>query len=148
MKLIIWDFKNTIYNWKLEDLYPTALELIKKYRKAGFNQVLVSTAVSPKQREELIKSLGLWNKFDEVMLVGFKTPNLFRSICKRNDCKPDETYVVGDNLHSEIRTGSKLNMKTIYIEHKKVPWWKRFLLGDTYWRKVGNLEEAGQVIGK
>jgi len=137
MKAIIFDLLNTLYDPssnRLFDGVPSLLEnLSKKYKMA-----LVSSTPDEEGRRALVKALGI-DKYFEKVIVDSKTPELFLSICKELEVKPEEVYVIGDSLESEICVGNELRMKTVWIGHDRVS-------SINSWTVVNSVSEVGDIV--
>lgn len=145
--LIIWDFIQTLYNTHEGVLYPSAIEILKSFKEAGYKQVLASSVVNylHDERMQLFKELEILNYFDEVIL-GPKTEETFQAICDKFKSAPIETFVIGDNENNEIRTGNLLKMKTIWIQRKEVNRLRQHLYEGAAWRAVKSLAEVVDIV--
>jgi len=146
MSLIIWDFLNTLYNSKEQKLCKGAEDLLR-HLHTKHTQVLISSNLFPEKRKKLVKALGIDIYFDKIIIVkGLKSPRILAKICKQYECKPEETYIIGDSLANEIRGGSRLNMKTIWIKRAPGSTFKEEFLRIKYWKKVSNLSQLSKLI--
>ena len=141
MKLIIWDFRNTIYNTDKKEFSKDALQLLTKFH-GKYKQVLASAVSLDNfdERIKLIKDLGLDVFFDEIH-IGKKNAEVFLSFSNKYKITPKDTYVIGDNAFSEITIGNRLGMKTIWIPNGKQ--------GETEikaWKRISKLKELENII--
>lgn len=141
MSLIIWDFRNTIYNTDTEDFYEGALEVLEAF-KEKYTQILISATDNVEQRIELIQKLALDKYFVDIIIT-HKTKKTFEDLIKKYNGPAEETYVIGDRYDSEIAIGNELGAKTIWIQNGRQP---ESLLGIKYWKKVSNISELPQII--
>jgi FMN phosphatase YigB (HAD superfamily) len=141
MKLIIWDFRNTIYNIEDDKFGENALELLTAFHK-NCKQVLASTVSSKNfgKRLDLIKKLGIDVFFDEIH-IGRKDSDIFNDFLRKYGTSPKNTYVIGDNAYSEISIGNKLGMKTILLKNKSSR-----ELEEKPWKTINSLLELKDLI--
>lgn len=144
MKAIIWDFKGTLYNPKEEKLFKEASKILELTSKQ-YKQALITTTFDRKRREDLIKSMGIWEVFDYIRIT-IKTPKIFLTVCNKFQCKPEDVYVIGDGYIKEIRVGNKLGMKTIWVDRTGRISWKDKLFRKRYWKKVRRLRELEKIL--
>lgn len=114
MSLVIIDFNGTLYDPSRTGLMPGAKELLAGLKEKGIPAVIVS-------KQELdgsgrLKQLGIDEYIDEAIFVDQKTGKHFREIMARHKAGPEETYVIGDYLASEIRAGIEAGAFTIHYK--------------------------------
>ena len=114
MKLTIIDFNGTLYDPFKAALMPGARELLEALKKKGIPVVVVS-------KQELdgsgrLEQLGIDEYIDEAIFVDQKTGEHFAEIMERHHTRPEETYVIGDYLASEIRAGVEAGAFTIHYK--------------------------------
>lgn len=105
---------------KLEIATYTDYHFIKKYAADKF---LVTTGLTSLQMAK-IKALNIENDFKKIIINDrFIEPNtkldIFRALIEEHQLVPENTYVIGDNPHSEIQAGNVLNFNTIQILREK-----------------------------
>lgn len=116
-KAIIFDLMGTLYDPWQAKLYTGVIELLEKLKKNSWQLFLVSTG-STETRKKTVEALGIAHFFTEMVFVYGKTPEIFSGLVKKHGLNPEETYVVGDMLHSEIEAGKKAGLKTIWINEQ------------------------------
>ena len=114
MSLAIIDFNGTLYDPFRSGLMPGAKELLEALKKKGVPVVVVS-------KQELegsgrLRQLEIDEYINEALFVDQKTGEHFREIMERHDAKPEEAYVIGDYLASEIRAGVEAGAFTIHYK--------------------------------
>lgn len=114
MSLAIIDFNGTLYDPFKDQLMPGAKDLLESLRKKGIAMVLVSKQML--EGGEDLGRLGIEEYFSEVAWVDQKTRAHFREIMERHGAKPEDTYVIGDYLASEIRAGVEAGAFTIHYK--------------------------------
>ena len=115
---IIFDYNRTLYNPDTRALYPGILELLGKLAKKH-HLYLVSREEFG--REFQLDAFGLKPLFQRIMLIGTKTPEVFKTLV---DNHPD-VLVVGDRVRDEIRIGRELRYRTVWLQQgffqKEIP---------------------------
>lgn len=112
-KLIIFDFNRTLYDPDKKEVIKGVKLVLEKCLKSKIKMVLISKL--EKDRENIIKEMGLEKYFNDIMFVREKSEELFNSFLKKYN--PQKAYVVGDYLYEEIRSGNMNNMETIWIRN-------------------------------
>ena len=115
MTLLIIDFNGTIYDPESAGLMPGAKELLEGLKAKNIPMMLVSKQVFG--REGLPAQLGIADYFSEILFVDQKTGKHFLEIMERHGAKPENTYVIGDYLPSEIRAGNEAGAFTIHFKY-------------------------------
>lgn len=108
MKTIVFDYYNTLYNPKTGRLFP-AIPSLLRLLKIRYALVLITTC-SPNRKSE-IQKLGLNRFFQRIVICSKKTRKIFRRFIQ----KPEESLVIGDRLEEEIRIGSQLGARTLFV---------------------------------
>jgi|SRR3989344_8401197 len=114
MSLVIIDFNGTVFDPFRDRLMLGAKELLDGLKKREVPIVVVSK--QELSSGETLDRLGIANYFSEVAWVEQKTGEQFREIMVRHGAKPEETYVIGDYLASEIRAGVEAGAFTIHYK--------------------------------
>jgi FMN phosphatase YigB (HAD superfamily) len=101
---------------KLEIATYTDYHFIKKNAADKF---LVTTGLTSFQKAK-IKALNIENDFKKIIIndkfIESKSKlDIFRALIEEHQLVPENTYVIGDNPHSEIQAGNVLNLNTIQI---------------------------------
>lgn len=142
MKLIIWDFRNTIYNTDTEELIPGAIEVLARYQKK-FNQVLITSSNDPEERIKQIQKTGIDRYFIDIRIT-HKTKGIFERIIEKYNGPASEVFIIGDQYSSEIAIGNELGAKTIWLANGN-PDEKKLKI--KYWKRIKNLKELIEIIG-
>ncbi len=116
MKSIIFDYNRTIYNPEEGIVFPGSLEILQKYKDAGF--VLFLVAKGGIDRKNQIKDLNIEHFFKKIIVHPEKTKDDF--IDAMNECAEKTVFfVVGDRVKKEIRFGNECDMTTIWLKNGK-----------------------------
>lgn len=144
MKVIIWDFINTIYDPSKKDLYPGVQELLSDC-KGLYKQALVSMGIGASDKLNILNSYDIAAFFD-LIKFGKKSPILFMSISRYFQASPTDCYVIGDNIIGEIKIGLSLQMKTILISNQVKPSIYETLFHIKPFEKVTSLKEVREIL--
>ena len=117
-RIVIFDFNRTIYDPDKEKLVPGTRLLLKTLKERGFKLYLISRAGVFRKR--LIESLGIRKYFARVVTRKEKRFKDFENIAIRKTVSVKESFVVGDQIKSEILFGNRLGLKTVWINIEKV----------------------------
>jgi len=88
-------------------------------RKINVEQVLVTTGF-PKLQMTKIKALGIESDFTEIYIDDPSEKNriykkgIFQKIIQLSNKLPNQIWVIGDNVESEIKAGNELGLRTIH----------------------------------
>ena len=96
---IIWDWKSTLFDANNSKLYNWVIPFLKN---KDVNHILVSWALNPETRLELIKGSDIYQYFSNVYVTNESKRVYFQKIV--NDPKIDKEgiIVIGDNINDEI----------------------------------------------
>ena len=114
MKTIIFDFNKTLYNPETDALYADAMMTCEMLRSRGYRLLLLSQQKS--ERSELITKMGLSTVFERVVLTTIKDISSFERLL--DGLEVVSVTVVGDGLDREIRIGSELGYRTIFVDRE------------------------------
>jgi FMN phosphatase YigB (HAD superfamily) len=117
MQLIIFDFNRTIFDPDTGALMPDTREVLEHFDARQIPMVLVSR--NEGGREDLLTTLDIARYFKEIAFVEDKTPELFLSLIQKSGASPQETWVVGDYLESEILHGNVIGARTVRLKRGK-----------------------------
>ncbi len=143
-KLIIIDFNRTLYEPTEGKLLPGALEALQSLKKQDYILTLVSK-IEP-SRENTVTQLGIANLFNSIYFVPSKAPELFLQIMNQYDALALHTYVIGDYLHEEIRSGNRVGTHTIWLKRgafKDLVPESEF---DVPWRTITEMHELEKIL--
>src|SRR3989344_1858225 len=93
--------------------YPGISDLIKKLKKIGKVMVVLSSD-SPNTLLPEIKSFGLENIFDDMVINVYHKEEGVYELMRRNNFDKKNTIFVGDSNH-EIEVGKKVGIKTLAV---------------------------------
>lgn len=114
-KLIIFDWKRTLYDPDNKSLIDGAEELLKSIKKRNIPIILVGKGGDDMNKE--IKRLAVDSYFEKIIFVeGEKDLNIYKPLISKN---PKETLFIGDRARSELDAGNKLGAITVWIKQGK-----------------------------
>lgn len=106
------------------------LEGVKKTLQAlkaeGKYRMVIFTKGDPLEQEAKIARSGLGEFFEDVEIVGNKTPLEYRRLCRHNGVKPEEFAMIGNSFKSDIAPVLEMGGNAILIpygllwEHERV----------------------------
>lgn len=153
-----WD--KIIDKYSIPDyIFPRAIKVLENmeldldifpYRDYSFIKKMecpkyfVTTSLTSIQQLK-IKALNLENDFIKIVIndpfKGKKTKlDVFKELVSEFDLTPGNTFVIGDNIESEIKAGNALNMITIQILREGV------VKGNTARHYIHSFEEIEAII--
>lgn len=141
---VIFDFNRTIYDPDTKDLLPGARELLEALYARHVPLYLISKG--DESRPQLLQELDLAKFFRDMLFVERKDPALFLELARRANAHPRNTYVVGDYLHKEIRSGNQSGMRTIWLKYGKFSQMEPEVEADQPWQIVNTMEEVLPLI--
>lgn len=110
---ILWDWRSTLYDPNTESLYPWVEDFFKTAR---VNHILVSWALNPQKRTELIESFSISKKFLRKYISSTKKRQIFEQIFDQDGFNPETTIVIGDNINDEISIANDLAIDSIHVD--------------------------------
>ncbi len=143
--VVVFDFNRTLYDPDTKALLPGVMQLLDELKARSVPMYLVSKA--DESRPQLLGELGLEGFFADSFFVERKDPALFLEITRRANVHPKDTYVIGDYLHKEIRSGNQSGMKTIWLKRGKFADLKPESETDVPWRTVEEMNDVLELIG-
>lgn len=115
IKLIIFDWKRTLYDPDNKLLIDGALELLKSIKKRDIPIILVGKGGDDMNVE--IKRLSVDSYFEKIIFIeGEKDLNIYKPLISK---KPKNTLFIGDRVRSELEAGNKLGAITVWIKQGK-----------------------------
>ncbi len=106
---IIFDLDNTLVEWKQENLSQETIDLISRFKDAGFKICIISNALE--YRVEAVARL-LSVPYVSRAVKPRKLP--FKKALELMGTTPEETAVVGDQLFTDILGGNRMELYTIW----------------------------------
>jgi len=115
VKLIIFDWKRTLYDPDKKVLMRDAKKLLESIKTKCISMILVGKGGADMQKE--VVRLGVWSYFKEVVFAeGEKNMEVFSSLVPQ---EPGESLFIGDRVRSELEVGKKLGSKTVWVRQGK-----------------------------
>lgn len=116
MKIVIFDWKRTLYDPDNKVLMKGALEVLSLLKKKNIPLVLVGKGNHEMHDE--VEKLGVRKYFLRVdFREGPKQPGFFTDYIDKKS--PQETIIVGDRIQSELEIGNTLGATTIWVKQGK-----------------------------
>lgn len=116
-KLIIWDFEWTLFDPRVTDLTPGALDVLRQGHDNGYANVLFgqnqadNTAIS-----ELVDKLGISDLLMDIVVRKDKNIRDFYSIIsKYQQISLKKMYLISSRAWVDIKMGNLLGLKTFWI---------------------------------
>ena len=106
---IIFDLDNTLVEWKQEELNPEIIQLVSRFKQAGFKMCILSNALEHRV-EAVANSLDI--PYVSRAVKPRKIP--FKKALELMETEPEETAVVGDQLFTDILGGNRMELYTIW----------------------------------
>jgi len=135
IKAIIFDYGYTIFDSEKQLFQTNALSVVEALAPK-YKLILVSKTKDTGARLRQIEKAGFDQYFDYIQVLPKEENKNFENILRHYKFKPEEYFVIGDRITSEIREGNRLGMKTCRFrygpEKNLVP--------------IDNLEEADYEI--
>lgn len=115
IKLIIFDWKRTLYDPDNKLLIDGALELLKSIKKRNIPIILVGKGGDDMNKE--IKRLAVDSYFEKIIFIeGEKDLSIYKPLISK---KTKDTLFIGDRVRSELEAGNKLGAITVWIKQGK-----------------------------
>ena len=112
VKLLVFDYDNTLAKWREKRLGESKLELLKKLRDMNFKIVILSNG--PSSRFEYMRDEYDWIEF--VHRARKPLPFKLRKILDKYEVKNSETVLIGDQLMTDIMAGNLCGIYTVKVE--------------------------------
>lgn len=100
-------------------LFPQAIETLDAVRARGLRTALITNGGAKMQRDKVMR-FGLERWIDCVVIegefgAGKPDERVFRHALASCDVRPDEAWMVGDNLEADIATPQRLGLHTVWV---------------------------------
>ncbi len=100
--------------------YPGAIETLAAFHGRGVPMALITNGGAASQRRS-VERFGLERYFRCIIIegefgAGKPDERVFRHALNALACAPEETWMVGDNLHADIATPVRLGMHAIWVD--------------------------------
>jgi len=105
---IIFDLDNTLVEWKHENLNPEVVQLISRFKRAGFKMCILSNAL-----EHRVEAVAKLLEIPYVSRAAKPRKSPFKKALELIGTDPEETAVVGDQLFTDILGGNRMELYTI-----------------------------------
>lgn len=112
-KIVILDFKRTIFDPDSGKLMPNAKSVLRTLKTRGFDLFLVSHGSF---QEDLIKTLGINQFFKAIVVSKEKSKKDFEGVIAGRDIDVRSSFVIGDRVKGEIKFGNSLGFQTIWFK--------------------------------
>jgi putative hydrolase of the HAD superfamily len=101
-------------------LLPGAVDALERARAAGSRLGLITNGSASAQRAKLAR-FDLARHFDAILIegeFGVGKPDLavYREALRRLDARPDQTWMVGDNLEWDVAAPQRLGIYSIWVD--------------------------------
>lgn len=102
--------------------FPGAIETVEKLNQLGVELVLVTNGSSIAQRKK-IERFSLEPLFEHILIegeqgVGKPEEGIYRIALQKIGFRPDETWMIGDNIIWDVLAPQKLGINGIWIDNK------------------------------
>ncbi|MGN0628359.1 MAG: HAD family hydrolase [Oscillospiraceae bacterium] len=106
------------WNGDFEKLYPCSKDVLKNL---SGRYILGIIANQNPGLDERLKKFGIYDCFEVIASsseVGAAKPSeeIFRYALRKAQCKPENSYMVGDRLDNDIAPAQRLGMKTVWVK--------------------------------
>ncbi len=116
IKIIIFDWKRTLYDPDTKLLNPGALDLLEFLK--GKNIPLILIGKGGEDMEEEVNRLRVRKYFQKTVFAeGDKDPDIFAPFILKDS--PKETIFIGDRVRSELEIGNRLGATTVWVKQGK-----------------------------
>lgn len=116
IKNIIFDWKRTLYDPDTKELIAGALDVLEKIKDMGVLAVLIGKGGEDMSLE--VDRLNVRGYFQDIVFAqGDKDPNVFAKYISKE--KPEDTFIIGDRVRSELEIGNVLGATTIWVKQGK-----------------------------
>lgn len=105
----------------LPEVEDTLTNLQAKQRKKGY-KVVVFTKGELQDQENKLRRSGLWEYFDDVIIVSDKTEAEYNKLCATFDVNPNQFVMIGNSFKSDIAPALAIGGYAIHIPYHVV--WK------------------------
>lgn len=106
---IIFDLDNTLVEWKQDNLNPEVIQLVSRFKSAGFQMCILSNAL-----EYRVEAIAKLLEIPYVSQATKPRKSPFKKALEILGTEPEETAVVGDQLFTDILGGNRMELYTIW----------------------------------
>ena len=104
-------------------LFPGALEALARFRDGGARLGLVTNGNAGLQRSK-IRRFELDPYFDSIHVegevgVGKPDPRIFQAALEANRARPEETWMVGDNLEKDVAGAQAVGIHAVWCDSQR-----------------------------
>lgn len=101
--------------------YPDALECLR-WGRANYKMGLISNGPIDSQRRHA-EALDVLEFFDTAVFegeagIGKPDPEIFEMICRKLECAPGETVMIGDNLKNDVMGARQVGCWTVWLNRE------------------------------
>jgi HAD superfamily hydrolase (TIGR01549 family) len=120
---VIFDLGNTLISQEDGSAFPYALEILTRL-KNKYKLALICNAQHPTNLEkvlELLRGARLDGFFEEIVVsteIGISKPNprIFEIVSDKLNVKPEEAFMIGNTISTDIFGGNTIGMKTVLFQ--------------------------------
>ncbi len=97
------------------------LQVLSWLREQGLRTVLISDFYLPSPWfHVMLESMGIRSLFDHIYIsadhgVAKSSGRLYHKVCAELGCSPDQLFMIGDNLNSDVKRPDDLGMQSLYF---------------------------------
>ena len=100
--------------------FPGALDTLYKLREAGVRLALITNGIAQEQRSK-IETAELQSFFEFILIegefgIGKPDPRVFRHTLGQMNARPEETWMVGDNLVGDVGGAQAVGIHSILVD--------------------------------
>ena len=104
-------------------LFPDSVRTLENLKNKGFKLAVITNGTSEEQRDKLVR-FDLLKYFDICLIeqeVGFGKPDtrVFEMAMEHLKLKPEEAWMIGDNLEWDVEAPQKLGIFSIWNDYTK-----------------------------
>lgn len=116
IRLIIFDWKRTLYDPNTQKLIDGTTQLLEYIKKKNIPMILIGKGGDDMQQE--VNRLGVGKFFLKIIFAeGEKDPNIFAPHISEDH--PANTLFIGDRILSELSIGNRLGATTVWVQQGK-----------------------------
>uniref|UniRef100_UPI004055C65D HAD-IA family hydrolase n=1 Tax=Candidatus Electrothrix sp. TaxID=2170559 RepID=UPI004055C65D len=133
-----------------------SIQVLAWLRDQGLSTVLISDFYLPSPWFHVIlESMGIRSLFDHIYIsadhgVAKSSGRLYQKVCTELGCSPEQLFMIGDNLNSDVKRADDLGIQALYLinpqQKEMYERWQPEMLGEST-RLRQRFEEAVSTEG-